>query len=96
MSTAERHRIAEPSEEHGDGITVVFHANGDKMTTVTARDTVRHCEKTIQLPTRLMSRRSDAVRKHVLHLLTEELNGRPIQVGVFSSGQQNGSGTMPQ
>lgn len=88
MSIAEHHRAtAEPSEEHGDGITVVFHSNGNSMTTVTACDAVRKCEKALQLPTRIAERRSEEVRKHMLHLLTEELNSRPMQVGVFSEGK---------
>ncbi|MDO8468904.1 MAG: hypothetical protein Q7S29_04065 [Candidatus Peribacter sp.] len=97
MSIAERHRrIVEPPEEHGDGISVVFHSNGDNMTTVTARDAVRECEKTLRLPTRIAELRSEEVRKHMLHLLTQELNGRPMQVGAFSESKTNGSDTMPQ
>jgi len=97
MSIAERHReIAEPPEEHGDGITVVFHSNGNSMTTVTAYDAVRKCEKVLQLPTRIAECRSEEVRKHMLYLLAEELNSRPMQVGVFSEGKENDSDTMPE
>lgn len=66
------------------------------MTKVTACDTVRGCEKTIQLSTRVAERRREEVRNHMLHLLTQELNGRPIRVGVFSGSKKNGSDTIPQ
>jgi len=102
MSIAEHHPdsvkipIVKMPEVHGDGITVAFKENSDNTTIVTAHDSVRNCEKILRLPTRIIVRKREEVRNHLLHLLTQELNGKPMQVGVFSEGKENDSDTMPE
>ena len=99
MSIAEHPRAVEPPRERndgdGDGISVVFEEK-DHTTTVTAHDSVRNCETVLSFQTILSKQQRKEVRTRILSLLTQELNGKPMQVGVFSESKTNGSDTMPE
>ena len=64
--------------EHGDGITVTFHRNGDGYTRITAVDTLRKAEKSLAVRSWIVNSNRVAIRQWLLEQIAKDLNKRQM------------------